>query len=244
MAKEKKPLSTGKKIFRGILFTILTLVVILIALTFIDLEINPLLSQEQVKEMLLEQVQPQLDKIAKENGLGQLSLDIEFEEYEYYSASILSGDGLINATISETYYGSFPDLEAGEYTDELYEKYENLDRVDWSQVKLEKYNLYINRSSNSCTYADQSGNKYEVFMDCFWKNNEIVGVIGSMKKLQETIDKYGGKIPNYKGDGSSSGKEYGKPLPGESFSDYVKRQDPELYKSIKDIYEKNTKQYR
>jgi len=109
----------GKKIFLGILFTILALVAVLIALVFIDLKINPLLTEEQVKAILLEEVQPQLDKIARDNGLERLSMDIEFEEYEYYSASILSGNGVINITLSEIYKGSFPDLEAGEYTDDL-----------------------------------------------------------------------------------------------------------------------------
>ncbi|MBE6037507.1 MAG: hypothetical protein E7223_07875 [Clostridiales bacterium] len=233
----------GKKIFLGILFTILALVAVLIALVFIDLKINPLLTEEQVKAILLEEVQPQLDKIARDNGLERLSMDIEFEEYEYYSASILSGNGVINITLSEIYKGSFPDLEAGEYTDDLYKKYTAMDRVDWTQVQMPKYDLYINQSKNSCVYADQSGNEYEMFMDCFWKNNEIVAAIGSMAKLQETIDKYGGKLHSNTG-GSSSGKEYGMPLPGESLSDYIKREDPELYKSMKEIYEKNTKQYR
>ncbi len=49
---------------------------------------------------------------------------------------------------------------------------------------------------------------------------------------------------NYSNYDYDKGYGYTEPKSGESASDYIKRQDPDLYDDMKDIYESNTSDYK
>ena len=86
-------------------------------------------------------------------------------------------------------------------------------------------------------------------------SNSSSSVTGSTPKSNSSSSKSSGST--YKSNSSSSksknnnsnydydkGYGYTSPKSGESLSDYIKRQDPELYNSIKDNYNNATKSYK
>lgn len=237
-----------KKFLKFLLVVFIIAVVLfaaLMGLIYYDEKVNPPLTEDQVKAMIVEQVEPQLKEISDKSGIEINDLEIEFDEYEYHAASIF-GDGLINITLSETYVGGpFEELEKEIYNDEVYNKYDDIDRVDYSNVVLDKYELYINRDT-SISYLDNKGNLYHLTMGVFSKNGEAKALVGSLgetvERVGELLIKHGGAFSA--GVSDKNNYDYDSPKKGESFPDYMKRVDPELYEAVCDNYDKAMKDYK
>ncbi|MBQ6600859.1 MAG: hypothetical protein IIX36_04375 [Clostridia bacterium] len=225
-----------KKLIKAFLIMLLIIVVVITGLIIALINSEPdhtyLLTEEQVEALIVEQVRPQLSEIAQENGFSSLELDLDFYEFEYKEANKVD-NGTISVRIQERYSGGpFTELEAGIYSGDIYKKYAHIKRVDYSSVKIDKYDLDIRLDTNAVFYNDTQGNTYCFTLGLIKKNDETVDDSlfwsDDMEKILELWDRSGG------------GSYVSKPFAGESISDYIKRVDPDLYKSIKGNYDRGT----
>lgn len=223
-----------KKILKTIAIIIVLFIVAIVALIIYDTKKYPALSEEQVKESILEQIQPQLEMLAEKNGFDNLGVDIKFEEFEFFNASFIE-DGVINISLKECYTGGpFNELDEEIFNDDTYNRFADIERINYEEVKIDNYRLYINPTSG-LSFIDGDGDEFYLSMGMFIKNGETVAIVGNLPELLNYTEIYG----KYSGaSGSKEDKEnsYDDPMQGESFSDYVKRVDPELYKEMTKIY--------
>lgn len=135
----------------------------------------PELSQEEVKSLVIAELEPQIAEVEKALGISNISIDFDIYEYEYKKPTVFS-KGYIGFEMADYYVSSnFFELESGIYTDETCNKYRKIDSLVLSDIKLDRYKVNIKRLRYLKTdFKDSSGNEYSFNKGQIFKNGYFV----------------------------------------------------------------------
>ena len=133
----------------------------------------PTLSQEEVKAMVISELDSQIEKVKSEIGISELSVELEIDEYEYEKPTIFS-KGHIRFEVDDYYVSSqFTELDNGEYNKKTCEKYLKIKSLEYDDVEIPKYRVQIRRTPLSDTeFKDSSGDEYSFDDDVIYKNGK------------------------------------------------------------------------
>ena len=135
----------------------------------------PTLSQEDVKALVIEDLEPQMDKVKKELDISNVSLELEIYDYEYKKPTIFS-KGYIRFEIDDFYVSSeFEELDNGIYNEDTCNKYRGIHSIEYDHVEIPKYRVYISRRLYSDPkFKDASGDSYSFDYGVIYKNGSYV----------------------------------------------------------------------
>lgn len=135
----------------------------------------PSLTQNDVKELVKSQVRSQLDEVKSELNVSDLTVDIYISDYKYEKPTLFS-KGYISFTVDDCYNSkSFTELDSGTYNSDTYSKYYYIKLLDYDDIKIDNYNVYIERDSDSYrNFKDSDGDKYTFGYDRIYKNKDFV----------------------------------------------------------------------
>lgn len=111
--------------------------------------------------------------------------------------------------------------------------YQSVSNSDGNNSKSTSYGSSGSSSSSNYTPSPKSSSSSSSYSSGY-KSSSSGSSYSSSYKSSSGSSSYSSGSSGYDYD---KGYGYTAPKKGESFSDYVKRQDPELYKSMKDIYD-------
>lgn len=149
---------------------LLIFIVIGIANAFI-----PKLTQGDVVENIKTQLQPQLDEIENKLGVSDLSVELYLSEYEYKKPTLFS-KGRISFKIDNCYKSnSFTELDNGVYNADTYSKYNSVKALDYDDIKIDNYIIYIDAENEFYRqFKDSDGDQYTFGYNSIYKNKNSV----------------------------------------------------------------------
>ena len=167
----------------------------------------PTLSKGEVEAMVLQQLEPQLEKVRTELGISDLSVEITLDDYEYRRPTLFD-KGRISFDVTECYLSnSFTDLENEAYTQETCDKYNDIDRPDYDDIEFSRYYVSIDSGYGSAEFKDSKGNIYSFSYNKITKNDISVYqktyTVSSNKNSSSSSSSYSSssKCPNCNGSG-------------------------------------------
>lgn len=237
----KKPL----KILIVVVIAVLVAVLGLFFSVAIPRMTAPVMDENETKAYILEQIQPQIDKIKEEHDIPDLQVELEFTKFEFTKPALFSnGNFLCEAIIEieyQDYFVSDTFAELDDYTEEdmkLYSyRYVRIPEIEYTRTNLSsvKYLIKMKRAYNydedslyatEQLYRTPDGNIYEFGEYSVYKNGEHFCLI---KKLPGTSSNTNGSVNGNKGDKCAicNGTGYVKYYYGESdLQAYLDGHDP------------------
>lgn len=169
---ENKQNPNKTKIFIIIgLFIVATIISLFIANAWI-----PSLTQDEVKDLVIEQLQPQIDSLEKELGISDITVDFDIFFYEYKKPTVFT-KGKIKFDMDDYYVSNcFTELDEEIYTAETCDKYRKIQSLNYYDIDTSRYNIYIYRrfSSAPTGFKDSDGDEYSFDKDQIFKNGDFV----------------------------------------------------------------------
>lgn len=135
----------------------------------------PALTQDEVKKLVIAEMEPQLDKVKSELGISNLTLELEISDYEYKKPTIFS-KGYIRFEVDDCYVSNeFEELDNGIYTAETCDKYRKVHSLEYDDVSIPKYRVYVSRRSSysDTEFKDSSGDRYSFDVGQIFKNGNF-----------------------------------------------------------------------
>ena len=133
----------------------------------------PTLSQEDVKKMVIAQLDSQVDEVKDELGISELSVDFEIYDYEYKKPTLFS-KGYIGFEVDDYYVSTqFEELDNGTYNEKTCDKYRNIASLVYGDIEIPKYRIFIT-SYYGTGFKDSSGDEYSFDYGQISKNGEYV----------------------------------------------------------------------
>lgn len=135
----------------------------------------PTLTQDEVKNLVIEEMAPQLDKVKSELGISNVDLELEIYEYEYKKPTIFS-KGYIRFEVDDYYVSNeFKELDNGIYTAETCDKYRKVHSLEFGGIDIPKYRVYVSRRSSysDTEFKDSSGDRYSFDVGQIFKNGNF-----------------------------------------------------------------------
>ena len=169
MEEKKKSIKGEICLLAIILLFVLVLIIISIGNSSI-----PELSKENVKTLIIKELEPQLDEIREKLSVSKISVEFNIDDYEYRKPTIFS-EGYISFDVYHDAYVSdeFNVLENGIYSDEFCEKYEDIDAIEYP-VELPKYRVHIHQHYDTTRFIDGNRNEYSFISGYRYKNGDAV----------------------------------------------------------------------
>lgn len=132
----------------------------------------PKLTQDEVKNLVIKELEPQLDKVKAELGISNVNIELDVYDYEYKKPTIFS-KGYINFEVDDYYVSTeFNELDNGIYTAETCDKYRKVHSLEYDDIEISKYRVYVRRRSSysDTEFKDSSGDKYSFDFGQIFKN--------------------------------------------------------------------------
>ena len=136
----------------------------------------PKLSDEEIKALLIESLEPQLLKTSQELGVSDLSIDFDMRVTRYKKPSLFD-DGLLFVEFGNQYLSSkeFKELDDELFNEDTCNKYSDV-FIDFWDVEIDNYTVVVSRDSDKCStlFYDSDGDEYEAHYSYITKNGEKV----------------------------------------------------------------------
>lgn len=132
----------------------------------------PTLSQEEIKTMVISELDSQVENVKSKLGISELNVELEIYDYTYEKPTIFS-KGYIRFEVDDYYVSTqFEELDKGEYNETTCNKYRNIDSLEYDDVEIPKYRVYISRRSSysDTEFKDSSGDEYSFDYGVIYKN--------------------------------------------------------------------------
>ena len=110
----------------------------------------PTLSEEEMKALMIESLEPYICEAKYELDVSDLSLDFDMRVTRYKKPSLFD-NGLLFVEFGNQYLSSkeFKDLDDGLYNDDTCDKYSSI-FIDLWKVEIENYTVVVSRDSDNC----------------------------------------------------------------------------------------------
>lgn len=135
----------------------------------------PTLTRDEVKELVIAELQPQIDQVEAELGVSNITVDFEIHDYKYKKPTLFT-KGQITFKVDDYYVSNeFTELDDGIYTAETCEKYRKLPSLNYYDIDIPKYEVHVYRrfSSAPTGFKDSSGDEYSFDKDQIFKNGNF-----------------------------------------------------------------------
>lgn len=173
---------TGNKI-KIVLITAMIFAVVLALVYGIAIAIFPQPSSEEICAIIQNQIQPQIEVIKIENELDDLEIELQIKVITNRKPDLLS-EGFIRIELQDCYISSsFDDLENGEYTEAIVDKYSKIRSINYGVVEIDGYYFSVDSREGNQTYKDKDGNNYAVINhDLYVNGNRVTNFYTSRSK--------------------------------------------------------------
>ncbi len=133
----------------------------------------PTISEDEFKDIVKSQIQPQIDAKRSASGLSDLDVKIKVYDYEYEKPSLFD-KGYICAEVACCYTSNgFAELENRQFDEKTFSKYKKFDFIDLDGVKIDRHSVSIVEGAMG-HFIDKNGFEYLVGSSGIYSEGRLI----------------------------------------------------------------------